>query len=436
MLRIAALLVMFMMHTSGYANALTDIALQENNQALVLKFKLKKPVKYHAFTLIKPYRIVLDLVDTDMQFNPKKLNMSKKSVCRLRVGHPKKHILRLVFDISNQTLFDKSLALSPQRIANNLVLKLPKHNFPANLAAQHTINLPPKHLRDVMVVLDPGHGGHDPGALGLQHTAEKNITLAIALKLKSMINKEPGIKAVLTRQNDSYLSLRARLTKARQYNADIFISIHADAFINRHSQGASVFALSQSGATSEAARWLAEKENYAELGGINLKGLDDQNGLVRTVLIDLSQTATIRASIHMGKMMLANLGHVTVLHNKKVEQARFMVLKSPDIPSVLIETGFISNPKEEKNLNNQRYQNKLAQSLLKGLRQYFWAYPPHNTYIEAHVKSHEIYVVRAQDTWPSIAKKYQLSVDMLKHANRLPADLLKIGQQLIIPRIV
>jgi N-acetylmuramoyl-L-alanine amidase len=236
--------------------------------------------------------------------------------------------------------------------------------------------------RDVIIVLDPGHGGHDPGAIGPAHRVEKDVTLAIAKTLKQRIDKQPGMRAVLTRAGDYYVGLRERLNITRKYNADVFISIHADAFKHSHSHGVSVFALSQRGATSEAARWLAEKENYSELGGVNLKRLDDKNGVIRSVLLDLSQTATITAGLQLGAQVLQNMGNMTSLHNYRVEQARFVVLKSPDTPSILIETGFISNPQEAKNLSNPRYQSRLSEAIFSGLKQYFWIHPPHGTRLE------------------------------------------------------
>lgn len=238
-------------------------------------------------------------------------------------------------------------------------------------------------MRDVVVVIDPGHGGKDPGAMGRDRRTEKQVVLAIALKLKQLIDRQPGMRAVLTRNGDYYIGLRQRMSIARRNNADIFIAIHADAFNNPASNGASVFALSQTGATSEAARWLAEKENHSELGGVNLAGLDDQNGVIRTVLIDLSQTATIGASLQMGQRVLRQLDSVTRLHNNKVEQARFVVLKSPDTPSILVETGFISNPAEERNLMNPAYQARLSQAIFNGIKGYFSEYPPHGSRLAA-----------------------------------------------------
>ncbi len=242
---------------------------------------------------------------------------------------------------------------------------------------------PPQSLRDVLIVIDAGHGGKDPGATGPRRSLEKHVTLNIAMKLKQLIDKQPGMRAIMTRKGDYYVGLRERLNIARKANADMFVSIHADAFNNRNSNGASVYALSQTGATSEAARWLAEKENYSELGGVDLAGLDDKNGLIRTVLLDLSQTATINAGIQVGDKVLRHLNQMTTLHHNKVEQARFMVLKSPDIPSVLVETGFISNPREEFNLTSPAYQTRLSSAIFEGVKRYFWDSPPHGTRIEA-----------------------------------------------------
>lgn len=262
---------------------------------------------------------------------------------------------------------------------------------------------PPRSLRDVIVVIDAGHGGKDPGAAGPRQNVEKRVVLNIALKLKQLIDKQPGMRAVMTRRGDYYVGLRERLNIARKANADIFVSIHADAFNNRNSNGASVYALSPSGATSEAARWLAEKENYSELGGVDLSGLDDRNGMIRTVLLDLSQTATINAGLQIGDKILQNLNQMTTLHHNKVEQARFVVLKSPDIPSVLVETGFISNPREEFNLTSPAYQDRLSAAIFQGVKRYFWDSPPHGTRIEAMLGGSN-YLLQAQATPRPVAK--------------------------------
>jgi N-acetylmuramoyl-L-alanine amidase len=224
------------------------------------------------------------------------------------------------------------------------------------------------------IVIDPGHGGEDPGAMGRRGSREKNITLTIAKRLKALIDGEPGMRAVLTRDGDFYLPLQGRVDKARKVKADLFVSIHADAFIRPHARGSSVFALSERRATSEAARWLANKENDADLiGGVNL---DVKDRYLAQTLLDLSQTATIDHSLRLGSAVLKNLGSVNTLHKPRVEQASFAVLKAPDIPSILVETAFISNPEEEKRLNDEAYQDKLARAILDGIREYFTKHPP------------------------------------------------------------
>ena len=228
--------------------------------------------------------------------------------------------------------------------------------------------------RDVVVVIDPGHGGKDPGAKGCGGTQEKDIVLAIARRLQKQINQQPGFRAVLTRKGDYYIGLRERLAIAREYQGDMFIAIHADAHEHLDACGVGVYALSQRGATSEAARWLAQRENSSEfVGGLDLT---DKDHVLKSVLIDLSQTQSITASLNMGSVLLENLGKFAPLHHSTVEQAAFVVLKSPDIPSLLIETGFISNTKEERRLRSAGYQEQIATALLMGIKNYFVHHPP------------------------------------------------------------
>lgn len=228
--------------------------------------------------------------------------------------------------------------------------------------------------RLVIVAIDPGHGGEDPGARGPAGTNEKDVTLAIAKRLKSRIDRERNMRAVLIRDGDYYIPLHMRVQKARRVNADLFVSIHADAFIKPHARGSSVFALSERGATSVAANWLAKRENDADLiGGVNL---DVQDPYLKRTLLDLSQTATINDSLKLARSVLAELGHINTLHKPHVEQAGFAVLKSPDIPSILVETAFISNPQEERRLRDPVYQNKMADAILAGIKRYFAQNPP------------------------------------------------------------
>lgn len=228
--------------------------------------------------------------------------------------------------------------------------------------------------RLVTIVIDAGHGGEDPGAMGRGGTREKNVTLAIARRLKAVIDAEPNMRAVLTRDGDYFIPLAGRVEKARRVRADLFVSIHADSFLKPHARGSSVFALSERGATSTAARWLAKRENDADLiGGVNL---DVKDRYLAQTLLDLSQTATIQDSLKLGRSVLNELGDINTLHKGQVEQAGFAVLKAPDIPSILVETAFISNPDEEKRLTDEAYQDRMAQAILKGIRRYFSKNPP------------------------------------------------------------
>ncbi len=228
--------------------------------------------------------------------------------------------------------------------------------------------------RLVIVALDAGHGGEDPGAVGPSGLFEKDVVLAVAQKLRAKINAQPGMRAMLTRESDYFVPLQERVVKARRVQADLFVSIHADAFMNPKARGASVFALSENGATSAAARWMAQKENASDVvGGVNLKAKDA--GVLKA-LLDMSTTAQIKDSLKLGSAVLGHLGKVSKLHKPHVEQAGFAVLKAPDIPSILVETGFISNPEEESKLNDDDYQHQLADALLLGIQRYFAKNPP------------------------------------------------------------
>jgi N-acetylmuramoyl-L-alanine amidase len=374
--------------------ALQAIQVKNDNKEKTILFKMTGNFYYRAYSLHNPERLVVDIDNSNLASNLKNFSLEDETIKHVRYGHPTVNTLRIVFDLKHPVRFIAAKTRVNQ--TDSILLTLPlNHKLPDPVVRNQqivktiapTVSKPqgPRPLRDVVVVIDPGHGGKDPGAIGINRSYEKHIVLAIAKNLKSMIDKQQGMRAVLTRNGDYYIGLRERMNIARKNNGDIFVAIHADAFGNHDSHGASVFALSARGATSEAARWLAEKENYSELGGVNLYNLDDKNGEIRTLLIDLSQTATINSSLNMGRTVLNNLDNITVLHSRKVEQAGFMVLKSPDIPSILIETGFISNPKEEKNLTSAYYQTKLSQAIFSGIRSYFWNFPPYGSLIEAMI---------------------------------------------------
>ena len=330
-----------------------------------LVFDLKEAVKPQLFTLDPvaeyQYRLVFDLYPT----NP------PDPLMQLVRESAKKE--KLLLDAQSKKDEDPIAAF-----AKSGSIPGAKPSSPAAIAGKASDpsstqqRIPFKRL--VTIAVDPGHGGEDPGAIGARGSYEKNIVLSIAKRLKNKIDQENSMRPFLTREGDYFVPLHRRVSKARQVEADLFISIHADAFIQPHARGASVFALSQQGATSSAARWMANKENSSDLiGGINIKVKDKQ---VAHLLLDMSTTAQINDSLKVGGSVLRNIGDFAPLHKNKVEQAGFAVLKAPDIPSILIETAFISNPQEEKRLNDEGYQERIAEAILAGIKDYFSKNPP------------------------------------------------------------
>ena len=394
-------------------------------------FESKNLLRYELLSVKNPERLVLDLEDVEFASVQQQLGDKLSNdpyISSVRAARYKPGVVRVVFDLraeikpqiftlkpvgeyGNRLVLDlypavaadpllalierpasgekpadrpAEMAALPEVPAISTPKEIPSAATPAAppapLAAEETKNKPaaksakPLVDRLVTIVLDAGHGGEDPGAMGRGGTREKHVTLAIARRLKVAIDAEPNMRAVLTRDRDFFIPLAGRVEKARRVRADLFVSIHADSFIKPHAKGSSVFALSERGATSTAARLLAKKENDADLiGGVNL-GVKDR--YLAQTLLDLSQTATIQDSMKLGRSVLAELGDINDLHKGEVEQAGFAVLKAPDIPSILVETAFISNPDEEKRLTDEAYQDKMAQAILKGIKRYFSRNPP------------------------------------------------------------
>lgn len=359
------------------------------------------PIPHQLTTLKDPHRIVLDLEGVDLTPGlaqlPSRLQASDPYIAAIRFGRKAPDILRVVLDLKTEitpqlfalkpvaefghrvvldlyptTPVDPLMALLEEnRAATGADVKRPggaPDRFPeAKSDARETPR--PNGRRRITIALDPGHGGEDPGAIGRRGTYEKNVALAIAKKLKRMLDAEPGMRAMLTRDDDYFVPLAARVQKARRVHADLFVSIHADAFREPRARGSSVFALSENGATSAAAKWLAQKENAADLiGGVNL---DVGDPVLARTLLDLSQTAQINDSLKVGRHVLDGIGTMNPLHKAAVEQAGFAVLKAPDIPSILVETAFISNPDEELKLRSDRHQTRFAESMHGGIRRYF-----------------------------------------------------------------
>ncbi|MCO6412736.1 MAG: N-acetylmuramoyl-L-alanine amidase [Thiogranum sp.] len=389
------------------------------------------PVQHRLFTLANPDRLVLDITDAQIRDDLKSGATSGGMVRNVRSGPRNKNDLRLVLDLTGPVK-PKSFALKPNdEYGHRLVIDLfsagaAKKTSPAPVKAASE----PAQLRDLVIAIDAGHGGEDPGARGRKGTREKDVVLGIARRLAALVEKEPGMRPVLIRDGDYYIGLRQRMDKARQHRADLFISIHADAFRDSKVQGSSVFVLSSRGASSEMARWLAARENAADLvGGVSL---DDKDDLLAEVLLDLAQTATLEASTAVAGNVLREMQRVGKVHKRQVQHAGFMVLKSPDIPSMLIETAFISNPSEEQRLRNSGHQDKVARAILDGVRNYFTSNAPPGTLLASNNIARR-HVVRRGDTLSQIAQRYGVSLDTLRSTNKLRNDRVLVGNVLTIP---
>lgn len=410
------------------------VRLWHSAEKLRLVFDLSSPVRHNLFRLSAPERVVLDLSNARVDWARRPMAVASGGwLKQIRSAPRNGRDLRLVLDM-NRSVTASSFILKPdRRYGHRLVVDLVAASGGGGAAAGRAkpAHPPaPRRGRDVVIAIDAGHGGEDPGAIGQNRTREKDVVLAIARRLEALVNREPGMRAVMIRDGDYYLGLRDRIRRAREHKADLFVSIHADSFKNRRARGSSVFTLSEHGASSEAARWLAERENAADLiGGVSL---DDKDEVLASVLLDLSQTATIEASNMVAATVLEQLGKVNRLHKDHVEQAGFAVLKSPDIPSILVETAFISNPVEERKLNSARHQRRLAGAILGGIRSYFMKYPPPGTTLALRSEGKK-YVIQPGDTISTIARRHRVRVEELRRSNGLRGDLLKAGEVLLIP---
>ncbi|HET6546480.1 MAG TPA: N-acetylmuramoyl-L-alanine amidase [Rhodanobacteraceae bacterium] len=413
-------------------------------------FDVSGAIDYKLFELSDPDRIVLDLEGSAFvrDFDVPQV---KGLLKRIRTGKHGKDGVRVVFDL-DKDVRPKSFLLQPaERFGYRLVLDLyPKV---ASAPVRTLADTPAGTSRNVVVALDAGHGGDDPGATGPSGTHEKTITLAVARELKKLIDREPGMAAVLTRDGDYFIPLKERYRKARKAKADLFVSIHADAYTSSDARGSSVWVLSPRGATSEAARWLADRENRADLvGGVSL---DDKDDTLAAVLLDLSQGATMEASNAVAGRVLAALRRLGPTHRGYVEHANFVVLRSPDVPSILVETAFITNPAEEKRLKSPRQREQIAEAVLGGVRNYFENTPPPGSWFAARARRpgegqvvasaartpstgfagdlRDLHKVARGETLSGIAQQYGVSLGTLRAANRLTDDGLRAGDILQIP---
>lgn len=384
-------------------------------------FDISGPVSYRLFTLTGPDRVVMDLRDTAME--PVLTEGAERDGVLLDIRSAPRNgdDLRVVLDLGRSVRPQSFLLRPNEKYGHRLVVDLEKpasDGQPVKTLAE---------TRDgVLIAVDAGHGGEDPGAIGTRGTYEKDVVLEVARKLADLIDQQPGMSALMIREGDYYLGLRERTIKAQEAGADMFVSIHADAFRDHDVRGSSVYILSRNGASSEMARLLARRENASDrIGGVSLEDKDD---LVASVLVDLSRAATIESSAGLAQAVLGELDELGPVHSERVERAAFVVLKSLDMPSMLVELAFISNPVEERKLRSDSYQWELARAVRDGIVGYAVEHLPGIHLAESHQ-----HVVRSGDTLTEIARRYGVSVTQLKAANELNGDIIVAGSRLVIP---
>ena len=426
----ASILLMFIALPAG-ATTVDQVRVHQSPVRTRVVFELSNSVQHNLFSLTDPRRLVIDIESAVLNTDLEAVDLKQSPILKIRSGVRDGSDLRVVFDLAG-VVRPTSFSLEPvrqygDRLVVDLHLPEPRKQVQEDPADQE--------LRDVIIAIDAGHGGDDPGATGYAGIYEKDVVLSIATLLNNLFQTMPGYRAVMIRNGDYYIELRRRTLIARENHADVFLSIHADTFRSSSVNGVSVFALSDKGATSETARILAEKENETDLiGGVSLK---DKDEMLLHVVLDFASAASLSASLEIGEKILGQISRFNNLHKRRVEQASFVVLKSPEIPSLLIETGFISNPNEGKKLATRQHQQRIANGIYEGVRQYMEDSPPQGTFLawkkEAENDKLITYVIEPGDSLIAIANKYHISFENLKKFNGLRSNTILIGQVLKIP---
>ncbi|MDZ7643921.1 MAG: N-acetylmuramoyl-L-alanine amidase [Woeseiaceae bacterium] len=432
---IRTLVALLLLVTAAGAEARTtveDIRVWTENGRTRVVLDLSNPAPHKIFTLRGPDRLVVDLKDSRLGESLTRLPAGSGAIRSIRSGVRANGQLRVVLDLE-QAVRSRSFTAGPNgRYGDRLVIDLIGRG---PLQAVKRASDIYREGRDVVVVVDPGHGGHDPGAIGRGRTQEKDIALSVSKLLAGRINAQPGMRAVLTRDSDRFIDLRERMEIARRNKADLFISVHADAVDDPRPRGSSVYVLSLKGASDEAAKRLAQRENASALvGGVSLS---DKDRVLASVLLDLSQNAALSASLDVGERVIDRLARLGPVHRRKVQQAGLLVLKSPDVPSILVEAAFISNPTEEKRLRSHAHQQRIADAVLAGVSDYFYSNPPPDTRIamtQKRTPERQVqYVIVRGDTLSEIAERYNVSMNAIRSANQLAGSRLRVGQTLNIP---
>jgi N-acetylmuramoyl-L-alanine amidase len=402
---------------------------------------LSKPAEHKIFTLSNPYRVVIDIKSGRITRQALPLPAGAGAVSRIRGANREDGSVRLVLDLNAAVKLRSFLLAGNGQQGDRLVVDLePIGNARVITKAPDTVTNGrsekiPTAGREIVIAVDPGHGGKDPGARGSSGLREKDVVLRVSRDLAAMIDAQPGMRAYMTRDGDKFVHLRERMEGARAAKADLFISVHADSFRDNRVRGATVYVLSSKGASDEAGRRLAERENAADLiGGVRL---DDKDQTLASVLLDLSQNASLSASIDVGDEILQEISKITKVRKSKVQQAPFLVLKSPDVPSLLVETAFISNPYDEKNLGSQNYRESLARAIFAGIQDYFRSNPPAGTMMAQAQPSPRPgrveHLILRGDTLSGIADQYRVPVRRIQSVNNLHGDKIVVGKVLTIP---
>ena len=433
-LRAKSVVLLFLWAASAQAGTTVEnIRIWSENGKTRVVLDLSETAEHNIFTLRGPDRLVIDLKDSRLAQTLANMPQGTGSVRSIRSAVRANGQLRVVLDL-NESIRSRSFTAGPnQQYGDRLVVDLQRTG---SLQTVKRASESYRPGRDIVVAVDPGHGGYDPGAIGKARTKEKDVALAIARALAARINAEPGMHAILTRDSDVYVDHRKRMDIARRARADLFISIHADAVDDSRPAGTTVYALSLKGASDEAARELAKRENKS-VGGVSL---DDKDEVLASVLLDLSQNAALSASLEVGGDVIGELARIGKVHRRSVQTAGLIVLKAPDMPSILIETGFISNPSEEKRLKSKSHQRRVADAVLAGIRSYFYENPPPDTRIAMDARREPVrqvkHVITRGDTLSEIAQRYKVSTADIRRANKLSNDRIRVGQTLSIPIFV
>jgi len=434
-MRLTLISLVFLLSTAANAGSTVEnIRIKSENDKTRVVLDLSHSANHNIFTLRGPNRLVIDLKDSRLAKSLRKLPKGTGSVRSIRSAVRPNGKLRVVLDLTGDVRSRSFRAGPNSQYGDRLVIDLTRAD---NLQPVKRATEEYRSGRDIVIAVDAGHGGYDPGAIG-RRSKEKDLNLAISKELARRIDAEPGMQALLIRSSDVFVELRDRIAKARKNNADLFISIHADAFHDSRVNGASVFALNLKGANDEAARQLERRETApVNVGGVSLHDYDE---VVASVLLDISQKESLSVSLDVGAKVSREMSKVAKMHSKEVKQKSLLVLKAPDMPSILVETGFISNASEEKKLINKKHQARLASAVLAGIKSYFYTNPPPDTRIAIETRrtssSQVSYVINSGDTISQIAERYNVTPAEIRRANKLLTNKIRVGQTLSIPLYV